>query len=138
MSNRLDTEIHVHSLTDGTATVAQVVVHTDEFDFQGRGHSNRMPGDANDPELGEIIAVLRALENVTESMRAKARRIILVNDKKRDEAANYKTLADWTNEQEAARLKSMEAHPAGSGTETAALPVTDIKEDSWFSPQVMK
>jgi len=119
MAARMNTDIFVRSMTDGTATVAQVIVSTDEFTFQGRGSSHRMPGDANDTELGEILAVKRALENVIESMSAKARRLIEVNDKKASEVANWKSREEWEAEVAAAREAAKRAHPAGKAKSAA-------------------
>lgn len=117
--SRMSTDVFTRTMTDGTATVAEVIVSTDEFTFRGRGSSRRMAGDANDIELGEILAVVRALENVVDSMNAKARRLIAVNDKKASEAANWKSKEQWEAEQEAAKQAAMKAHPAGKAKNAA-------------------
>jgi len=113
MTYRQPTRAYVSSMTDGTATVAKIVLETDEFEFRGSGSSRRMTGDANDAELGELLAVQRALEIILESMQAKTSRLIAVNDKKKKEAENWRSKEDWEDFQ---RQQAMDAHPAGRGT----------------------
>jgi len=110
MTYRRSPSFYASTATDGTATVVRVFLTTDEFEFKGAGSSRRMSGDANDPELGELLALKRALSSMLESIDAKTAKLIRVNDKKAAEAANYKTKEQWEAEQRAA---SMKAHPAG-------------------------
>lgn len=112
-SFRLWPGITIDVMSDGTATVAQVYLTTDEYDFMGAGSSHRLSNDSNDPELGELLAIQRALGNLLDSVSAKTARRIKVNDKKASERYSYRTLDQWKSEQEAARKSSMEAHPAG-------------------------
>lgn len=106
-------EICVHYLSDGTATVAKVTVLTEEYVIRGSGSSRRMAGDSNDPELGLLLAIKRALENVVDSLEAKTNRRTAVNDKKKTEAANYRTKEEWDKSQAEELVKAMESHPAG-------------------------
>lgn len=112
MTFRLPTIINVEELSDGTATVVNVTVDTDEFHFNGAGSSHRMPDDENDRELGHLLALKRALESIVTSLDAKTKRLITVNDKKRSEAENYKTLEQYQAEQEQARVAAMRRHPS--------------------------
>jgi hypothetical protein len=109
-NSRRAPDVYVQTMTDGTATVAKVVVYTSEFKFQGAGSAHRLSTDVNDAELGDLLALKRAFESVVASLNAKTRRLIEVNDKKAREAENYKTKEEWEDEQ---RRASMAAHPAG-------------------------
>jgi len=115
-------EIHVETLSDGTRTVAKVRYESEEFTLYGSGSSSRMPDDINDPELGRLLASKRALENLVESLGAKTRRIIEVNDKKAKEAVNYRTREEW---EEFNRAKAMERHPAGKRLTVKDLLLTE-------------
>ena len=104
------TEIYVSYLSDGTATVANVRVFTNEFSFNGSGHSDRMPGDPNDAELGRLLALQRALGSALASIEAKTARLIEVNDKAVAQAANYRTKEQWEQMQ---RNAAKASHPSG-------------------------
>jgi hypothetical protein len=123
-ASRRDPDVYVQTLSDGTATVAKIRLFTDEFQFQGRGSSHRMPGDSNDPELGELLAVKRALENLLDSIDAKTRRLIKSNDKEAAAAENWRSREQWEAMQLLAIEAAMNAHPAGKAMENVhKLPV---------------
>ena len=112
---RMQTQVVVEDLTDGTSTVVKVHLVTDEFCFHGSGSSRRMREDEPDEELGHLLALKRALDDIVASVDAKTKKIIRANDKIADAALNWRSKEEW----EALQQKDLElakaVHPAGKG-----------------------
>lgn len=89
-------------LSDGIATVADVEVYVGNMAFHGQGSSRRVKGDKNDSDLGDVLALQRALSNAVRSMEAFTSRRIAALDK----AVQARTEA---------LERAKEAHPAGKG-----------------------
>lgn len=52
------------------STMAEVTVSVDGHTFVGSGVTKRMTGDPNTAEYGRLVALYRALESLTETVKA--------------------------------------------------------------------
>lgn len=75
-------EIFLSDMSDGKATVASLEVCTGYgTHYEASGSSRKTKGDKYDPELGELIAYTRALDNLTTKMKLDMKKRIRELDK---------------------------------------------------------
>lgn len=61
--------ITVHVFEHGAETSARAVLHAGaEEPVEARGHARRSPGDPDVPEIGDEVAVARALHELADSL----------------------------------------------------------------------
>jgi Domain of unknown function (DUF1876)/Domain of unknown function (DUF1918) len=74
--------VDIEVLEDGVATLARAVLHEDEVPtvVTADGHATRNPNDEDVPEIGDELAVARALDQLAGTLKAAAARHLAAMD----------------------------------------------------------
>lgn len=63
-----DWDLHIHVFEEGRTTTARVMMETGDTIVEGRGEAHRNPVDTSVPEIGDELAVGRALLSLGERL----------------------------------------------------------------------
>jgi hypothetical protein len=67
--------ITIYSTTDGKNTIVELSVKIGDVMFMSTGSSHRVAEDMPDSDVGELLAMSRALENLSQLVKTEARKI---------------------------------------------------------------